>query len=46
MTGQVYGPGQHGPGGRLQLNARLDRPFRIEELTEGLGRETYLVAHP
>jgi hypothetical protein len=28
------------------LHARLDRPFRIEELTEGLGRETYLVAHP
>lgn len=28
------------------LHARLDRPFRIDELTKGLGRETYLVTHP
>ncbi|OBK51338.1 hypothetical protein A5656_26210 [Mycobacterium gordonae] len=28
------------------LNARLDRPFDVEELTAGLTNETYLVAHP
>lgn len=28
------------------LHARLDRPFDVEELTAGLGNETYLVAHP
>lgn len=29
-----------------ELNARLDRPFDVEELTAGLDNETYLVAHP
>lgn len=28
------------------LHARLDRPFRVEELTAGLDNETYLVTHP
>ncbi len=28
------------------LRARLDRPFRVEELTAGLDNETYLVTHP
>ncbi|OBH96938.1 hypothetical protein [Mycobacterium scrofulaceum] len=28
------------------LNARLDRPFDVDQLTTGLGNETYLVAHP
>ena len=28
------------------LNARLDRPFDVEELTAGLDNETYLVTHP
>jgi hypothetical protein len=28
------------------LHARLDRPFKIEELTEGLANDTYLVTHP
>ncbi len=28
------------------LHARLDRPFRVEELTADLDNETYLVAHP
>lgn len=28
------------------LHARLDRPFDVDELTAGLGNETYLVTHP
>jgi hypothetical protein len=28
------------------LHARLDRPFRVEELTADLDNETYLVTHP
>jgi len=28
------------------LHARLDRPFKVDELTAGLGNETYLVKHP
>jgi hypothetical protein len=28
------------------IHARLDRPFKVEELTDGLDNETYLVAHP
>lgn len=28
------------------LDARLDRPFDVDELTADLGNETYLVAHP
>ncbi len=28
------------------LHARLDRPFKVGELTAGLGNETYLVTHP
>lgn len=28
------------------LNARLDRPFDVAELTAGLDNETYLVTHP
>ena len=28
------------------LHARLDRPFAVEELTDGLDNETYLVTHP
>jgi hypothetical protein len=28
------------------LRARLDRPFNVEELTDGLDNETYLVTHP
>lgn len=28
------------------LNARLDRPFDVAELTAGLDSETYLVTHP
>ncbi|MEY8014969.1 MULTISPECIES: hypothetical protein [Mycobacterium] len=28
------------------LHARLDRPFKVDELTAGLGNETYLVTHP
>ncbi len=28
------------------LHARLDRPFDVEELTDGLDNETYLVTHP
>lgn len=30
----------------VELNARFDRPFDVDELTEGLDNETYLVAHP
>jgi hypothetical protein len=29
-----------------KLRARLDRPFDVQELTAGLGNETYLVEHP
>ena len=29
-----------------ELHARLDRPFKAEELTAGLDNETYLVTHP
>lgn len=29
-----------------ELHARLDRPFKVEELTAGLDNETYLVTHP
>ncbi|HEY7051829.1 MAG TPA: hypothetical protein VH496_06795 [Mycobacterium sp.] len=29
-----------------ELHARLDRPFEVEELTAGLGNETYCVTHP
>ncbi len=29
-----------------ELHARLDRPFKVEELTAGLSNETYLVTHP
>ena len=28
------------------LRERLDRPFNVEELTDGLDNETYLVTHP
>lgn len=28
------------------MHARLDRPFKVDELTAGLGNETYLVTHP
>jgi hypothetical protein len=28
------------------MHARLDRPFKVEELTDGLDNETYLVTHP
>jgi hypothetical protein len=31
---------------RETLHARLDRPFRVEELTAALDNETYLVTHP
>jgi hypothetical protein len=31
---------------REELQARLDRPFDVEELTAGLSNETYLAAHP
>ncbi|OBF11493.1 hypothetical protein [Mycobacterium sp. 852002-10029_SCH5224772] len=31
---------------KTAFHARLDRPFDIDELTEDLGNETYLVAHP
>jgi hypothetical protein len=29
-----------------ELHERLDRPFQVEELIEGLDQETYLVTHP
>jgi len=29
-----------------ELNARLDRPFNVEQLTADLSNETYLVKHP
>ncbi len=29
-----------------ELRARLDRPFDVEELTDGLSNETYLASHP
>jgi len=29
-----------------ELNARLDRPFNVEQLTADLSNETYLVNHP
>lgn len=29
-----------------ELHARLDRPFKVEELTAGLDNETFLVTHP
>lgn len=32
--------------GAAPLNARLDRPFDVAELTAGLDNETYLVTHP
>jgi hypothetical protein len=28
------------------MRARLDRAFKVEELTDGLDNETYLVTHP
>lgn len=28
------------------LRARLDRPFDVDKLTDGLGNETFLVTHP
>jgi hypothetical protein len=31
---------------REELQARLDRPYDVEELTAGLSNETYLAAHP
>jgi hypothetical protein len=31
---------------RRKLNARLDRPFDVDELTVGLSNETFLAAHP
>lgn len=31
---------------KTAFHARLDRPFDIDELTEDLGNETYLVTHP
>ena len=31
---------------RLALNAFLDRPFDVDELSSGLPNETYLAAHP
>jgi hypothetical protein len=31
---------------REKLNARLDKPFDVDELTAGLANETFLAAHP
>lgn len=31
---------------RDRLHARLDRPFDVEELTDGLPNETFMAAHP
>jgi len=31
---------------RQELNALLDRPFDVDELSAGLANETFLAAHP